>query len=90
MALFRKRKMRRETATKQKYSRYFNRMKSAGKLRQALTYAQWRKPKRRLARAEKVRIEPPEFKTVRTKSIEKSLRRAGLTEAEIRKLRGKK
>ncbi len=74
MALFR-RKMRRETATKQKYIRYFNRMKSAGKLRQALTYSQWLKSRKGT--------------TVRTKAVTRQLRRS-LSEAEIRRLRDKR
>lgn len=99
MALFR-RKMRRETAAKQRYIRYFKWMKSAGKLRQTLTYAQWqkskeritiRKPKRKpLKRRKPVKKTKKEFKTIRTTAIEKKLRRAGVTKAQIRKLRGKR
>ena len=96
MALFRTRKLRKKTAQQQKYLKYFNRLKAAGKLRQAQTFARWQKsqritaPKPMRRRRRQIKIERPEFKTVRTKAVEERLRRSGLSEAEIRRLRGKK
>ncbi len=46
MALFRTRKLRKKTAQQQKYLKYHSRLKAAGKLRQAQTFAQWQKSKR--------------------------------------------
>ena len=92
MALFRRKKMKKEMANQQDYLKYYNRLKSAGKTRQALSYAQWQKSQKvKTLKPMKRKIKPTtrEFKTTRTRDIEGQLKRSGLTEEEIRRLRGK-
>lgn len=78
MALFKKRAMKKLTKSQNEYkTKYFNVKKQQGKLRSALTYAQWLKagkPK-------------PTLYTTATKAKSKKLKIGGLAKRDLAKFR---